>query len=203
MIIKNIDGSTNPIINELNARSNSDESGYNQSDSFIDYICNQRIENKRFVIAVRNREPIQTLLEYFIPNFNIDDLPSKLGYSAIILFRNKTDGELSNIKLILQMLYQFDPKSRIVIKYPKNIKLPQKEHLSVEDCLEPFVYKQQYSFCSKIDDFSFKIQPLGYGEFFKTIFSYSSSDKTKLEKFLKESDIISFIKRNKNHIKLL
>lgn len=37
----------------------------------------------------------------------------------------------------------------------------------------------------------------------KTIFSYSSSDKTKLEKFLKESDIISFIKRNKNHIKLL
>ena len=104
MIIKNIDGSTNPIINELNARSNSDESGYNQSDSFIDYICNQRIENKRFVITVRDREPIQTLLEYFIPNFNIDDLPSKLGYSAIILFRNKTDGELSNIKLILQML---------------------------------------------------------------------------------------------------
>lgn len=203
MIIKNIDGSTNPIINELNAKSNSDESGYNQSDSFVDYICNQRIENKRFVIAVRNRESIQTLLEYFIPNFNIDDLPSKLGYSAIILFRNKTDGELSNIKLILQMLYQFDPKSRIVIKYPKNIKLPQKEHLSVEDYLESFVYKQQYSFCSKIDDFSFKIQPLGYGEFFKTIFSYSSSDKTKLEKFLKESDIISFIKRNKNHIKLL
>lgn len=31
MIIKNIDGSTNPIINELNAKSNSDESGYNQS----------------------------------------------------------------------------------------------------------------------------------------------------------------------------
>lgn len=203
MIIKNIDGSTNPIINELNAKSNSDESGYNQSDSFVDYICNQRIENKRFVIAVRNRESIQTLLEYFIPNFNIDDLPSKLGYSAIILFRNKIDRELSDMELILQMLYQFDPKSRIVIKYLKNIKLPQKEHLSVEDCIEPFVHKQQYSFCSKIGDFSFKIQPLGYGEFFKTIFSYSSSDKTKLEKFLKESDIISFIKRNKNHIKLL
>lgn len=203
MIIKNIDGSTNPIINELNAKSNSDESGYNQSDAIIDYICKHQIENKRFVIAVRDREPVQTLLNLFIPNFNIDDLPSKFGYSSIILFRNKVDREMSNIQFILQMLYQFDPKSRVVIKYPENIKLPQKEHLSIKDYLESFIYKQRYSFCSKIGDFSLKIRPIGYGTFFKTEFSYSSSDKKKLERFLEESDIISFIKRNKDHIKLL
>lgn len=130
-IIKNIDGSTNSILNELNVKINSDDRGYNQSDAIIDYICKHQIENKRFVIAVRDREPVQTLLNLFIPNFNIDDLPSKFGYSSIILFRNKVDREMSNIQFILQMLYQFDPKSRVVIKYPENIKLPQKEHLSI------------------------------------------------------------------------
>lgn len=202
-IIKNVDGSTNTILNELNMKINSDDQGYNQSDAIVDHICKQRIKNKRFVIVVRDREPVKTLLKYFIPNFNTDDLPSKLGYSSIILFRNKIDRELINIQSILQMLYQFDPKSRVVIKYSENIKLPQKEHLSVSDCLEPFVYKQRYSFCSKIGDFSLKIQPVGYGAFFKTIFSYSSSDEEKLETFLEKSDIISFIKRNKDHIKLL
>lgn len=202
-IIKNIDGSTNTILNELNVKINSDDQGYNQSDTIIDYICKHQIENKRFVIAVRDREPVQTLLNLFIPNFNIDDLPSKFGYSSIILFRNKVDREMSNIQFILQMLYQFDPKSRVVIKYPENIKLPQKEHLSIKDCIEPFAYKQRYSFCSKIGDFSLKIQPVGYGTFFKTIFSYSSSNKKTFENFLEESDIINFIKRNKDHIKLL
>nr|DAU50307.1 MAG TPA: hypothetical protein [Caudoviricetes sp.] len=202
-IIKNIDGSTNSILNELNVKINSDDRGYNQSDAIIDYICKHQIENKRFVVAVRDREPVQTLLNLFIPNFNMDDLPSKFGYNSIILFRNKVDREMSNIQFILQMLYQFDPKSRVVIKYPENIKLPQKEHLSIKACLESFAYKQRYSFCSKIGDFSFKIQPVGYGTFFKTIFSYSSSDKEKLERFLEESNIINFIKRNKDYIKLL
>ena len=146
---------------------------------------------------------VQTLLNLFIPNFNMDDWPSKLGYSSIILFRNKVDREMSNIEFILRMLYQFDPKSRVVIKYFENIKFPQKEHLSIKDCIEPFAYKQRYSFCSKIGDFSLKIQPVGYGTFFKTIFSYSSSNKKTFENFLEESDIINFIKRNKDHIKLL
>lgn len=202
-IIKNVDGSTNTILNELNVKINSDDQGYNQSDTIIDYICKHQIENKRFIIAVRDREPVQTLLNLFIPNFNMDDWPSKLGYSSIILFRNKVDREMSNIEFILRMLYQFDPKSRVVIKYPENIKLPQKEHLSIKDCIEPFAYKQRYSFCSKIGDFSLKIQPVGYGTFFKTIFSYSSSNKKTFENFLEESDIINFIKRNKDHIKLL
>lgn len=202
-IIKNVDGSTNTILNELNVKINSDDQGYNQSDTIIDYICKHQIENKRFIIAVRDREPVQTLLNLFIPNFNMDDWPSKLGYSSIILFRNKVDREMSNIEFILRMLYQFDPKSRVVIKYFENIKFPQKEHLSIKDCIEPFAYKQRYSFCSKIGDFSLKIQPVGYGTFFKTIFSYSSSNKKTFENFLEESDIINFIKRNKDHIKLL
>ena len=202
-IIKNVDGSTNTILNELNVKINSDDQGYNQSDTIIDYICKHQIENKRFIIAVRDREPVQTLLNLFIPNFNMDDWPSKLGYRSIILFRNKVDREMSNIEFILRMLYQFDPKSRVVIKYFENIKFPQKEHLSIKDCIEPFAYKQRYSFCSKIGDFSLKIQPVGYGTFFKTIFSYSSSNKKTFENFLEESDIINFIKRNKDHIKLL
>lgn len=100
------------------------------------------------------------------------------------------------------MLYQFDPKSHVVIKYPKNIKIPQEDCVSTVKMLEPFIYKEQYYFCAKINGFRFIISPLGYGEFFETRFTYSSPTKEKFEKFLKESDIITFIKRNRDNIKL-
>lgn len=201
-VIKNVDGSENSLLYELNSVVNSGEFGYNQSNDYIDHLYRRQTENKFIKIVVRDREFVKALLSIFIPGFNMNNILLKLGYSSIILFRKKVDRSHSDVDLILQMLYQFDPKSHVVIKYPKNIKIPQEDCVSTVKMLEPFIYKEQYYFCAKINGFRFIISPLCYGEFFETRFTYSSPTKEKFEKFLKESDIITFIKRNRDNIKL-
>lgn len=201
-IIKNVDDSTNQLLNELNHIVNSDECGYNQSDDYIDYLYRQQTENNFIAIAVQDREFVDVLLSIFIPGFDMNNMYLKLGYSVILFFKRKVDRTNLDVAGILQMLYQFDPKSHVIIKYPKAIKIPQEDCVSMAKMLEPFIHKEQYYFCAKINGFRFVISPLGYGEFFETRFTYSSSDKGKFEKFLKESDIITFIKRNRNNIKL-
>lgn len=55
-IIKNTNDSTNTALYELNYTINSDEYGYNQEDSYIDYNCEECVKNECVLLTVNDIE---------------------------------------------------------------------------------------------------------------------------------------------------
>lgn len=188
-IIKNVDGSTNTLLNELNFVVNSDEYGFNQEDSYIDWIYEKCLKNKSIFLTTNDIENLWTLMRTFC-SFDRNKMLDRQAVRSLFQFWNKSTNTYA--QTILKALCTTNPNSSCVIK------------VSYLNTLNSFLYTFE---CYNSDYLMF-ISPTPKSDFFidggsKVLFGFFFNDETVAKKFMKIHNVKEFIKQHKSSISLL
>lgn len=188
-IIKNVDGSTNTLLNELNFVSNSDEYGFNQEDSYIDHICEKCLENKSMMLTTNDIECLWALMRAFC-SFDRNRMLDRQAIRSLFRFWNKSTN--THAQTILKALCMANPDNSCTIKVVY-LKTPKS-----------FLYIFE---CNKSDCLML-VSPVPKQDFFieggsKISFGFFFSDEIVAKKFMEIHNVNEFVKQHKSGINLL
>ena len=189
-IIKNTNDSTNTALYELNYTINSDEYGYNQEDSYIDYNCEECVKNECVLLTVNDIENLWVLLRTFC-SFDRNRACDRQAVRSLFRFWNKSIH--THTQTILKALnLSVNPDNFYTL------------YMSYVRSSDSFVYIFE---CIK-SDYKMFISPAPKPQFFidgssKVLFGFFFNDKSNTKKFMEIHSINELVKQHKSSISLL
>lgn len=188
-IIKNVNGSINALLYELNYVINSDEYGYNQEDSYIDYNCEECLKNECVLLTVNDVEILWILLRTFC-SFDRNRAWDRQAVRSLFRFWNKSTN--THIQTILRALnLGVNPDNFYTL------------YMSYVHSSDSFVYIFE---CIK-SSYKMFISPAPKTQLFvddssQILFGFLFNNKSDTKKFIEIHDINGFVKRHKPSISL-